>query len=220
MSAPAHRARWIERVLFEHPLLYRFKRFVIERVIWDWILSGILRLSPNPLPEISEYVRGRRVLLAACGPGDVSTGPPIEAAADVVAFDLAPRFAAACRRHRPHWHVYCGDVTQIPCRSRTFDVAVLYSSLHHIPANAAKVLAELARVTHGRIIILEGVLPPHGALRHALRAWYALVDGGVHYYTRSELETAFQRLQLRPEHLSAHGPIRHMLLAVLKTPDL
>ena len=217
MTRPKSSQGFMERGLFTRPFLYRLKRFVIEQVIWRWILSGIFRLSPKPMPDVSEVVRGKRVLLAACGPGNVSTGPPVDAAQQVVAFDIAPEFVEACQRNRPEWKLCCGDVVQIPFGDRTFDVGVMYSALHHIPAEAARVLAELNRVTAGRILLVEGLVPERGLLRRALLIWYAIVDGGIHYYTRAELTDTFEHLGLKVETTGQYGPIRHMMLTVLTT---
>jgi ubiquinone/menaquinone biosynthesis C-methylase UbiE len=148
----------------------------------------------------------------------VSTGPPLDTAAAVVAFDVSEEFVAACRRQRPTWEVFQGNVLAIARPDRSCDVAAIYSSLHHIPAEAERVLAELARVARERIVILEGVLPERGLLRAALRVWYRAFDGGVRYYTRRELLAAAQRLGLTVERVSAHGPIGHMLLVVLAVP--
>jgi SAM-dependent methyltransferase len=199
-------------ILFRYPLLYRLKRFLIEDVIWRWILFW---LPPNPMPDISNFIRNRRILVAACGPGSISTGPPIDAAGQVFAFDISPDFVISCKQVRPNWNICCGDVIHIPFQSKVFDVAVLYSALHHIPVDALVVLTELKRVSNRLIIIVEGVVPEQGWLRSLLLAWYAVVDGGIHYYTSAELDSCFRRLGLRVELTSRHGPIRHMLLAVL-----
>ena len=164
-----------ERVLFGHPLVYRIKYFLIETVIWRWVFEGLLRRPVNPVPRLDDLVAGRHVLLAACGPGDVSTGPPLDGAARVSAFDLAPRFVEACRRNRPAWEVFEADILAVPRPARSYDVAALYSSLHHIPADAGLILAELARLARERVIVVEGVLPERGLLACGAAA---LVSGG------------------------------------------
>lgn len=214
-SSLPHRPALAERILFGSPRLYRVKRFLIEEVIWGWLLCGVLRMERRALPDLSERFRARRVLVAACGVGSRATGPPIEGAARVVAFDVSPVFARACARARPDWSVYCGDVTRLPHADGEFEVSVLYSALHHVPVDASRVLAELARVTTGRIVLLEGVLPEDGFLRHALLAWYRLVDGGFRYYTKRELLDRAVGSGLRLEAGVDAGPIGHMWLAEL-----
>ncbi|MEJ2069031.1 MAG: methyltransferase domain-containing protein [Syntrophobacterales bacterium] len=199
-------------ILFKYPLLYRFKHFLIERVIWRWLLFW---LPLNPMPDISDFIRGKRLLLAACGPGGVSTGPPIDAASYIFAFDISQAFVISCKHNHPNWHICCGDALHIPCQSEAFDVVVQYSALHHIPADASVVLAELKRVSNKFIIIVEGIVPERGWLRRALLAWYAAVDGGIHYYTHAELDSCFRKLGLRVELADRYSPIRHVLLAVL-----
>jgi hypothetical protein len=73
-----------EKVLFANPTLYKLKCFVIETVIWKWLLCGVFRLKPRPLTDTEQLFRGQRVLMAACGPGDVSTGPSVDSAFQVL----------------------------------------------------------------------------------------------------------------------------------------
>jgi len=200
-------------ILFRYPLLYRCKHFLIEKVIWRWLLFW---LPLNPMPDISGFIGGKRLLLAACGPGAVSTGPPLDAAGHIFAFDISQEFVISCKYNHPNWYICCGDALHIPFQSQAFDVAVLYSALHHIPAEASAVLAELKRVSNKFIIVVEGVVPERGWLRRALLAWYAAVDGGIHYYTWAELISCFRKLDLQVELAGRHSPIRHMLLAVLE----
>jgi SAM-dependent methyltransferase len=207
-----------EKILFRNPALYKIKVFFIETVILKWLLCGLFRLKPRPLTETEELFRGRRVLLAACGPGDVSTGPIIDGAAEVYACDFSQSFANACRGNRPRWHVCVANVVKLPFVDGQFDVAAIYSSLHHISSSAESVLLELSRVTHGRIILLEGVVPEKGILRRLLLSWYSIVDGGVRYYTREEVLSIAARLGLEVERATQHGPIAHMMFGVLRTP--
>ncbi len=205
----------LEQLLFGHPQFYRLKFLLVERLIWGRLLGGVCGMKARPFPDLARFYSGKRVLLAACGPGNVTTGPALDAAADVVAFDLSAEFARACRENHPDWEVFEGDIAAIPYPAGAFDVVALYSALHHIALPAEQVLRELARVSRGHVVVVEGVVPPRGALRASLLAWYALVDGGVRYYTRGELERAFACAGLRAESVSVHGPIEHMLLAVL-----
>src|SRR5574341_751278 len=115
------KSNFIERVLFARPALYRLKRFVIEVVIWRGILSGICRLQPHPLPDLSSTFASQRVLLAACGPGSEMTGPALDAASHITAFDLSLQFAHSCAASRPTWAVYCGDLLSLPHRDHEFD---------------------------------------------------------------------------------------------------
>ena len=206
----------MERLLFNNPIMYRFKYFMIQTVIWKWILSGVLRMKPSPMPDLSDLYQGKRILVGACGPGDVSTGPALDAAGNVTAFDISQEFVDTCKINRPSWTVFCDDILKISQSNDSFDIVVIYSALHHIPANAEKVLAELARVSRDRIVIVEGLIPKRGVLRLALLCWYRVVDGGVHYYTREELTAIFDKLGLDVERTTAHSPIKHMVLFVLR----
>lgn len=115
--------------------------------------------------------------MAASGPGDVGTGPCLDSAAEVFAFDLSATFVERCRRNRPTWKVCVADVLKLPFGDGEFDVSVIHSSLHHIASGAELVLAELARVTRRRVVFLEGVVPEKGLLRRMLLRWYAVMDG-------------------------------------------
>lgn len=205
-------------MLFANPALYKLKCFIIETVIWKWILCGAFHLKPRPLTDTEELFRGLRVLMAACGPGDVSTGPSVDTAAEVLAFDVSPTFAKTCHQNRPTWNVSVADVLKLPFPDDEFDISVIYSSLHHIPNSAELVLAELARVTRSRIVFLEGVVPEKGLLRSMLLFWYAIMDGGVHYYTREEILDIAGKLGLEVERATQHGPIGHMMFGVLRVP--
>lgn len=205
-----------EKVLFANPVLYKLKRFFIETLLWKCILCGILGLNPRPLTDTEELFRGRRALLAACGPGDVSTGPSVDTAATVFAFDVSPTFAKTCRQNRPTWNVSVADVLKLPFPDDEFDISVIYSSLHHIPSSAELVLAELARVTRSRVVFLEGVVPERGLVRYMLLLWYAITDGGVHYYTREEILNIAGKLGFEVERITEHGPIGHMIFGVLR----
>jgi SAM-dependent methyltransferase len=215
MSEPSPQAR-LASFVFGSPVLYRIKRFVIETLIWRVVLSGLFRLEPHAMPDLAPVYGGRRVLLAACGPGTALTGPPLADTATVFAFDLSWKFVAACTRSRPRWRVYAGDVLHLPHRGQSFDVAVAYSVLHHIADDARVILAELARVSTERIVVVEGVVPPSGWLRHALLLWYRLVDGGYRYYTRDQLLATIRNLGLQVESEGLHGPIQHMWLGVIR----
>jgi ubiquinone/menaquinone biosynthesis C-methylase UbiE len=149
----------------------------------------------------------------------VSTGPPVDSAADITAFDISEEFVESCKKNRPTWHVQVADVQKLPYANGEFDVCVIYSSLHHIPINARDVMAELGRVTRGRIVFFEGVVPERGFLRWMLLLWYKIMDGGCHYYTEEELRAIFEKLPLRVERLTRHGPIAHMLFGVLDVSD-
>jgi len=208
--------RRIERLLFSRPAWYGAKRFLIEVVIWRWILEGLFRLEPNPMPDRLACFERRRVLSAACGPGFVTTGPGLSGAASVTAFDLSPQFARSCSREHADWLVYCGDLLNLPHSDGAFDLCVLYSTLHHVPGGAEPVLAELARVSRHGIVVLEGLVPARGLLRRLLLIWYRLVDGGHHYYTLDEFSQIAARVGLRVRESSHHGPIRHMWLGILE----
>ena len=107
---------------------------------------------------------------------------------------------------------------ELPFLDGEFDVAVIYSSLHHISSSAEAVLFEISRVTRARVVLLEGVVPEKGILRRLLLLWYSIVDGGVHYYTREEILGIAERLGLEVERATQHGPIAHMMFSVLRTP--
>ncbi len=56
-------AAFVERTLFRHPRLYQIKRFLIEDVIWGFLLSRVFRLDAHPLPDLAAKYAGRQVLV-------------------------------------------------------------------------------------------------------------------------------------------------------------
>ncbi len=205
----------LDKAIFSSPAVYRLKCFVIETIIWKWLLSGIFRLEQRPVPDELTVCEGKHVILAACGLGDESTGPSIESASSVVAFDMSHAFVSICKDHHPDWFVYRGDVLNLPHDDNAFDQAIIYSSLHHISEDATQVVLELSRVSRDKITVLESVIPSSGLLRYALLLWYKIVDGGHYYYTRRELEERFSELNITIEDMKFYSPISHMMLVTL-----
>jgi hypothetical protein len=47
-------------IFFRYPLLYRLRHFLIEKAIWEWICFW---LPQNSMPDISQFIHGKRILL-------------------------------------------------------------------------------------------------------------------------------------------------------------
>jgi 2-polyprenyl-3-methyl-5-hydroxy-6-metoxy-1,4-benzoquinol methylase len=95
---------------------------------------------------------GATVLDAGCGSGDIAR-TLTDAGAQVTGIDLT---AAATRRTAEKLSTACvaqASVLALPFRDGTFDYAVSIGVLHHTPSVPLG-LAELARVTRGRIVVL------------------------------------------------------------------
>lgn len=205
-----------DKIIFGSSLVYQIKDFFINTLIGRYILGGIFGLKQNPFPDISGLVKNKKVLVVACGPGNVNSGPSFADASEIIAFDFSKNFVLACKKNCPDWKVFQGNVQHIPTAGNTFDITLIFSALHHIPVNAKEILAEMARVTREGIIIVEGIVPKQGFVKKLMLLWYAVIDGGVYYYSREELEDIFQNLNLQVKNLSLHGPIRHMMYCFLK----
>ena len=94
-------------------------------------------------------------------------------------------FANACRGNRPRWHVYIANVLKLPFLDGEFDVAAIYSSLHHISSSAESVCSSYLALRTGGLFCLRCC-----ARRNTPTPALALVfdlDGGVRYYTREEV---------------------------------
>ena len=62
------------------------------------------------------------------------------------------------KRRRGSTHVVAGDAAALPFQSRSFDLATCFAVSHHLDDQAlAKTLAEIARVTTGRLIFFDAV---------------------------------------------------------------
>lgn len=110
------------------------------------------------------YVRDQEVLEVGCG-----TGLLLRRFADVakraVGIDLSTEMLARARARGLDVHE--GSAERLPVASATFDVAVSFKTLPHVP-NLRRALSEMARVVRpGGVVIAELYNP--NSMRHAIK---------------------------------------------------
>jgi SAM-dependent methyltransferase len=112
------------------------------------IIPGQLRHAQRIIPHLTPYVHGR-VLDFGNGSGAIAYTLARECTAHVVGVDVAQNslFDIPAVAYDGEW---------LPFRDRTFDVVYAIFVLHHC-TDVDKVLNECARVSKGRIILIEDV---------------------------------------------------------------
>ena len=105
------------------------------------------------------FVRGARVLDAACGEG-YGTALLADVAASVVGIDIEPQVVAdATRRYvssRANVRFAAASVTRLPLADASVDAIVSFETIEHVGADDQRaMLAEFARVLapHGRLVL-------------------------------------------------------------------
>jgi len=118
-------------------------------LIADWYASE--RVDQTGVPEALALVKAlptrARVLDIGCGHGRPITAALVAADVQVVGLDSAPRMLARFRLNLPATHIVRGVAQTLPFADATFDAAVAWGVLFHLPqAEQIKVLASVARV--------------------------------------------------------------------------
>lgn len=99
-----------------------------------------------------------RILDAGCGPG-VPVLDRLDRSATAVGLDISREQLRHASEHVPGAPVLQGDMTRLPFDADSFDAAVAYWSLIHVPlAEHPDVIDEFARVLRpgGRALVCEG----------------------------------------------------------------
>lgn len=115
-----------------------------------------LELLETVLEPLGESAR---VLDAGCGQGSPVLQRLAAAVEDAVGLDFSREQLRLAAGNVPEAALVAGDLTALPLRSDSFDAAVAYHSLIHVPLDDHRtVLAELARVLRpgGRLLVSEG----------------------------------------------------------------
>lgn len=152
-------------------------------------------------------VKDLRVLDAACGVGYGSAILADAGAQSVTGVDVSEEAIAYARTHfgGPRTSYVTGDVKAMPFEANSFDLAVSFETLEHVP-HPAVFLAEVARV-----------LKPGGVFVCSTpnRDWEGRSDNPFHLseMSLSEFEKAFKdRFTLEERYFQSHSPayLRHM----------
>lgn len=112
------------------------------------------------------YAEGRELVEVGCGTG-LLLRKFAEVARRAVGVDLSPGMLARARARGLEVHE--GSAGQLPLPSSSFDVAVSFKTLPHVP-DLRRALSEMARVVRpGGVLIAELYNP--NSLRHAVKRW-------------------------------------------------
>ena len=116
--------------------------------------------------------------------GSAAGGLSDRLGASPVYLDVDLRPLAALRRRRPRSACVAADGARLPFPRASFDVTLCVAVCHHVADDVlASMLAELARVTAGHLVLLE---PLRNDARAASRLLWRY-DRGRHPRTRQEL---------------------------------
>lgn len=105
-------------------------------------------LRESYLDALRLRLRGRVVIDAGCGPGNIAHRVLEEQGGMVIGVDFSRAMLRMARDRFPGVPVVAGDLGRLPFRSGAFELAYSFRSLQHVPAFAAA-LAELCRVVAG-----------------------------------------------------------------------
>lgn len=158
--------------LFTKPLLYKAK------------INLLLRLNKTDDISVDNILLGKAVLDIGCGP--FTYGYDTKLPASITGIDLSPQFVQSMSAADPSNFYIVASAAKIPYVDKSFDVSLLRYILHHIPGSTEGILKEVARVTRGPILIFDHVLSESSLQRKIQARYWALFDGGHHYYSMKE----------------------------------
>lgn len=176
--------------------------------------------------DVYAEIRPALVALSGAQPGDrvldVATGGGYQAAAfagagcQVTGMDVVvDRARLASEQHTgPALTFGTGDASRLPFANGTFDVVSISLALHDMPLDVQMAaLREMARVSRGRVVIVE----PRPT-QHRLGSWFyihlgAIIDESIHFaeYLRRDFDTHLAQAGLR---VASTHRIFHNLLTI------
>ena len=163
-------------------LLQRLAAALVSRpFVYDLVqdLAGQAKVAER-LREAVERFPHRRVVDV----GSAAGGFALRLGVDPVCLDLDPRPLAALRRRAPAARAVAADAARLPFPDGAFDLALCVAVFHHVDdATLSSVVAELARICAGRMLLLE---PLKNDGRRVSR-WLWHYDRGRHPRTRDQL---------------------------------
>ena len=164
-------------------LLQRVAAALVSRpLVYDLVqtLAGQARVAERLRGALARVPPPRRVVDVGSAAGGFAQRLGIRP----VCVDLDPRPLAALRRRTGTAPAVAADASRLPFRDAAFDLALCVAVLHHLDdATAPRVIAELERVSAGRVLFLE----PLRNDRRRVSRWLWRYDRGRHPRTRDEL---------------------------------
>ncbi|MBM3266554.1 MAG: methyltransferase domain-containing protein [Candidatus Sericytochromatia bacterium] len=155
----------------------------------------------------SHAPRGARVLDVGCGSGDLAASLA-RAGFAVTGVEVAPDAAEAARR-RHGLDVRTGTLAAADFPAGSFDVAVVWHVLEHVP-DPAGLLADVARVLRpGGVAIVQ--VPNFGSIQAGVfgARWFALdVPRHLHHFTPATLARTLEAAGFQAGAVK-HGSLRH-----------
>ncbi len=140
----------------------------IERDTWNRsavaYLDGAAQLTGHAvtiLIEAASLKSGSRALEVGCGPGHI-TKMMVDAGAEAVGVDLAPKMVEVASGHYPNIEFKEANVEHLPFESDTFDAVLVNFTMHHL-ARPRCACAEIRRVLkQGGRLVFAGPIEQFG----------------------------------------------------------
>jgi 2-polyprenyl-3-methyl-5-hydroxy-6-metoxy-1,4-benzoquinol methylase len=150
------------------------------------VVRFVLRRFFERLGAVIGQAAPQTILDAGCGEGEILRRGILPAGTRVISLDLRPESLVFSRHHSGQHNFVCASLHAIPLADRSMDAVLCLEVLEHLrqPGSALK---ELARVTHGTLI-LSVPHEPYFRLGNVLR--------GKH----------LERLGNHPEHVQHWNP--------------
>ncbi len=167
--------------------LQRLAAALVSRpFVYDLVqnLAGQAKVAERLRGALERLPRGRVVDV-----GSAEGGFALRLGIAPVCVDLDPRPLAALRRRSSAARAVAADAARLPFGDGAFDLALCVAVFHHVDdAALSAVVAELARVSSGRLLLLE---PLRNDARRVSR-WLWHYDRGRHPRTREQLEAILE----------------------------
>ncbi len=159
--------------ILENPIISRIQRAILDGGRVGGLKSGLRSL------EYSD------VLDVGCGLGECSA---VNKGSYVGIDNSFPRIAYAARQY-PRHTFFVGDAVQVPFTDKSFDLALLIDTSHHLTDEQFKtVLAELKRVSRRYIVVSDPVIYQG---QGALSKFFYKLDRGACFRTPEQSRAVF-----------------------------
>lgn len=162
--------------ILENPLISKIQRAILDGGRVSGLKSGLRSL---------EYLK---VLDVGCGLGECSA---VNKGSYVGIDNSFPRIAYAAHCYPKHTF-FVADAVQIPFASKTFDLALLIDTSHHLTDEEfATVLKELKRISRRYIVVSDPVVYER---QNALSKFFYKLDRGACFRTEQDSRAVFANI--------------------------